>query len=141
LRLDPALYADRTILVVVNAEGIDGAVVSEVNLHDIDYRYADSGGNHDPQYPGDQGYGWIDGSPVLTWGTLPYQSVRVDQSDNTLNYRFDNLSPTKLYNVHFTFWQLSGTGRIQKIQVDGVDTGLSVNTGDYLRHQKSCDST
>lgn len=136
LRLDPALYADRTILVVVNAEGIDGAVVSEVNLHDIDYRYADSGGNHDPQYPGDQGYGWIDGSPVLTWGTLPYQSVRVDQSDNTLNYRFDNLSPTKLYNVHFTFWQLSGTGRIQKIQVDGVDTGLSVNTGDYLRHQE-----
>lgn len=136
LRLDPALYADRNILVEIQAEGIDGAVVSEVNLHDIDYRYADSGGNRDPQYPGDQGYGWIDGSPVLTWGTLPYQSVRVDQSDDTLNYQFDNLSPTKLYNVHFTFWQPSGTGRIQKVQVDGIDTGLSINTGDHLRHQE-----
>lgn len=136
LRLDPALYGDRSILVEIHADGIDGAVVSEVNLHDIDYRYADSGGNLDPQYPGDQSYGWIDGSPVLTWGTLPYQSVRVDQSDDTLNYQFDNLSPTKLYNVHFTFWQPSGTGRIQKVQVDGNDTGLSVNTGDYLRHQE-----
>lgn len=136
LRLDPALYGDKTISVEIQADGIDGAVVSEVNLHDIDYRYADSGGNRDPQYPGDEGYGWIDGSPVLTWGTLPYQSVRVDQSDNSLNYQFDNLSPTKLYNVHFTFWQPSGTGRIQKVQVDGIDTGLSVNTGDYLRHQE-----
>lgn len=136
LRLDPALYGDRTISVEIQAEGIDGAVVSEVNLHDIDYRYADSGGNRDPQYPSDEGYGWVDGSPVLTWGTLPYQSVRVDQSDNTLNYQFDNLSPNKLYNVHFTFWQPSGTGRIQKVEVDGIDTGLSVNTGDYLRHQE-----
>ena len=137
MRLDPALYGDRTISVEIQAEGIDGAVVSEVNLHDIDYRYADAGGSRDPQYPGDEGYGWIDGSSVLTWGALPYQSVRVDQSDNSLSYQFDNLSPTKLYNVHFTFWQPSGTGRIQKVQVDGIDTGLSINTGDYLRHQET----
>ena len=136
LRLDPAFYVDRSVTIAIQADGIDGAVVSEVNLHDIDYRYADAGGGDDPQYPGDEAFGWIDGSPVLTWGTLPYQSVRVDQSDDTLNYQFDNLSPNKLYNVHFTFWQPSGTGRIQKVQVDGIDTGLSVNTGDYLRHQE-----
>ncbi len=137
LRIDPALYADREIKVSIMAEGIDGAVVSEVNLFDIDYRYADAGGNNDPQYPGEENFGWLDGSAVTAWGTLPYQSVRVDQTDSELRYRFDDLNPEKRYNVHFTFWQPSGMPRIMKVQVDGVDTELTVNTGDYLRHQES----
>lgn len=136
LRLDPALYADHSITVAIQAQGIDGAVVSAINLFDIDYRYADAGGGNDPHYPGNQEYGWVDGAPLTTWGTLPYQSVRVDQSDNTVRYEFDNLDAAKRYNVHFTFWQPSGTGRIQKVQVDGVDTALTVNTGDYLNHQE-----
>jgi hypothetical protein len=136
LRLDPALYADRSVRVAINADGIDGAVVSEVNLHDIDYRYADAGGGDDPQYPGDEGYGWIDGDAITTWGVLPYRSVRVDQIDSELRYQFDNLNPDKHYNVHFTFWQPAGTGRVLKVQVDGIDTGLTVNTGDYVRHQE-----
>jgi hypothetical protein len=136
LRLDPALYADRTITVAVRADGIDGAVVSAVNLHDIDYRYADAGGSKDPQYPGSQGYGWLDGTSIVTWGTLPYRSVRVDQGDNTLRYQFDDLKSNKRYNVHFTLWQPSGTARIQKVQVDGVDSGLTVNTGDTLQHHE-----
>jgi len=136
LRLDPALYADRSITVAINAEGIDGAVIGAINLHDIDYRYADAGGGKDPQYPGNQEYGWLDGAAVLTWGTLPYRTVRVDQGDNAVRYQFDNLNPAKRYNVHFTFWQPSGTGRIQKVQVDGLDTGMNVNTGDYLLHQE-----
>lgn len=137
IRLDPALYADRVVSVSILADGIDGAVVSAVNLHDIDYRYADAGGNNDPAYTALTGYGWLDGSPLITWGTLPYQSVRVDQSDNEVRYKFDNLDPNKSYNVHFTFWQPSGTGRIQKVQIDGMDTSLTVNTGDYLKHQES----
>jgi len=137
IRLDPALYSDRTISVSIKAAGIDGAVVSAVNLHDIDYRYADSGGGNDPEYPVEGDYGWMDGSPLTTWGTLPYQSVRVDQSDNEVCYKFDNLDPTKSYNVHFTFWQPSSTARIQKVQIDGLDTSLTVNTGDYLKHQES----
>lgn len=137
IRLDPALYSDRTISVSIKADGIDGAVVSAVNLHDIDYRYADAGGGNDPEYSVEGDYGWMDGSPLTTWGTLPYQSVRVDQSDNEVRYKFDNLDPTKRYNVHFTFWQPSGTARIQKVQIDGLDTSLTVNTGDYLQHQES----
>ncbi len=137
IRLDPALYSDRTISVSIKAAGIDGAVVSAVNLHDIDYRYADAGGGNDPEYSVEGDYGWMDGSPLTTWGTLPYQSVRVDQSDNEVRYKFDNLDPTKRYNVHFTFWQPSGTARIQKVQIDGLDTSLTVNTGDYLKHQES----
>lgn len=137
LRIDPALYADREMKVSIKADGIDGAVVSEVNLFDIDYRYADAGGGNDPQYPGKNGYGWLDGSAVTTWGTLPYQSVRVDQTDAELRYRFDELDPNKRYNVHMTFWQPSGTGRIMKVQVDGIDTKLVINNGDYLKHQES----
>lgn len=137
IRIDPAFYADREVKVSIKAEGIDGAVVSEVNLFDIDYRYADAGGGKDPQYPGEDSYGWLDGSAVTAWGTLPYQSVRVDQTDSELRYRFDKLDPDKRYNVHFTFWQPSGSARMLKVQVDGVDTDLMVNTGDYLRHQES----
>ncbi len=133
IRLDPALYADHVISVTVEAPGIDGAVVNEINLHDIDYRYADAGGNNDPQYPGAKGYGWLDGVASTAWGTLPYKSVRVDQTDNTLRYRFDNLSPTKYYNVHLTFWQGSGATRIQKIQIDGTDTGTTVNVETGVR--------
>jgi hypothetical protein len=127
IRLDPALYADHAIEVTVEAPGIDGAVVGEVNLHDVDYRYADAGGANDPAYPGDQGYGWLDGVANTAWGTLPYQSVRVEQSDNELRYQFDGLDSAKSFNVHLTFWQGSGATRIQKVQVDGVDTGTTVN--------------
>ena len=136
LRLDPAFYVDRSVTIAIKADGIDGAVVSEVNLHDIDYRYADAGGGDDPQYPGDEAFGWIDGDAITAWGVLPYQSVRVDQIDSEVRYQYDNLDPEKRYNVHFTFWQPEGTGRVLKVQVDGVDTGLTVNTGDYLRHQE-----
>ena len=137
LRLDPALYADRTIKVTVSAEGIDGAVVAEVNLHDIDYRYADAGGGQDPVYPGEQAYGWLDGVTNISWGTLPYQSVRVEQSDNELRYRFDQLHGSKVYDINMTFWQPSGTARIQEIHIDGVPIDLTVNTGDYQLHQET----
>jgi hypothetical protein len=134
LRLDPALYADHVVNVSVEAPGIDGAVVNEINLHDIDYRYADAGGANDPQYPGTQGYGWLDGVASTAWGTLPYKSVRVEQSDNELRYRFDGLSWTKKYNLHLTFWQGSGTTtRVQKVQIDGVDTGTTVNVTTGVR--------
>ena len=145
LRLDPALYADRGISATVQAPGIDGAVVGEVNLHDIDYRYADAGGQADPQYPGGRWaglgrpYGWLEGVPNTAWGTLPYQSVRVNQGGNTLRYRFDGLNPARQYQVNLTFWQPSGTARIQKVQIDGADTGLTVNSGDYQVHRVTVD--
>ncbi len=132
-RLDPALYADHVISVTVEAPGIDGAVVSEINLHDVDYRYADAGGTNDPQYPGSRNYGWLDGVANTAWGTLPYKSVRVDQSDNELRYRFDSLDPAERYNVHLTFWQGSGATRIQKVQLDGADTGTTVNVETGVR--------
>jgi hypothetical protein len=139
-RLDPALYADHAVRVTVEAPGIDGAVVGEVNLYDVDYRYADAGGSDDPAYPGpgvELPYGWEDGVSNTSWGALPYQSVRVDQSDNELRYRFDGLEPDKTYNVHLTFWQPSGTGRIQRVRIDGLDTGLTVDSGDYAQHRET----
>ncbi len=136
LRLDPAFYSDRSITVAIATDGIDGAVISEVNLHDIDYRYADSGGSADPQYPGNQGYGWLEGTASTTYGALPYQSLRIDLSNNDMRYRFDDLDPNKKYNVHFTFWQPQDKGRIMDILVDGAYSGLTVDTSDYLKHQE-----
>ncbi|HOT93195.1 MAG TPA: CARDB domain-containing protein [Anaerolineae bacterium] len=143
LLLDPALYSGHTIRVEIEADGVDGALVNEVNLYDIDYRYADAGSLGDPQYPGGtfanlgRPYGWLDGVANTTWGVLPYQSVRVNQTGNLLRYQFDGLRPQKRYNVHLTFWQPSGAARIQRVQLDGLDTGLTVNTGDYQVHRET----
>ena len=109
--------------------------VSQINLHDIDYRYADAGGGNDPQYPGTKGYGWLDGVPNLAWGALPYQSVRVDQSDNRQRYQFDGLNPSRQYQVNLTYYQGSGTGRQQMVEIDGLPSGLQVDTGDYTVHR------
>ena len=143
LLLDPALYSGHTIRVEIEAAGIDGAVVNEVNLYDVDYRYADAGGPRDPQYPGGalanlgRPYGWLNGVANTAWGTLPSRSVRVNQTSNLLQYRFDGLRPEKRYNVHLSFWQPSGAARIQRIQLDGLDTGITVNTGDYQLHRET----
>jgi hypothetical protein len=137
LLLDPALYGQQSISVTIEAPGIDGAVVSAVNVYDIDYRYANAGGPQDLQYPGTRQYGWLNGVALSPWGNLPYQSVRINQDGNEVQYRYDGLDPSKRYNVHFTFWQPSGTGRVQKVQIDGLDTGLTVDTGDYQIHRES----
>ncbi|CAG0975137.1 Protease 1 [Anaerolineae bacterium] len=145
LRLDPALYADRTISVTIEAPSIDGAVVSAINLYDIDYRYADAGGPSDPAYPGGRwttfgrAYGYTNGVTNTLWGTLPYSNVHVNQISNTVYYRFDGLLPAKQYQVNLTFWQPSGASRAQKIQIDNVDTGPTINTGDYQLHQLTVD--
>jgi len=132
--LDPVLYGNHTISATVEAPGIDGAVVNEINLHDVDFRYADAGGANDPQYPGTQGYGWRNGVANTGWGALPYKSVRVDQTtENNLRYQFDSLDPVKRYNVHLTFWQGGGATRIQKVQIDGADTGTTVNVETGVR--------
>jgi subtilase family serine protease len=122
--LDPALYADRAISVTVEAyEGL-GALVNEISLHDVDYRYADSDTVNDPQYPtGDPPYGWLDGSSTSAWGSLPYQTARVDLLDNNVRYQFDGLDPLKRYRVHLSFYQGSGTNRVQQVWIDGQPTG------------------
>ncbi len=132
--LDPALYADRTISVTVEAyEGL-GALVNEIALHDVDYRYADSGPVNDPQYPtGDLPYGWLDGSSTSASGSLPYQTARVDLLDNDVQYQFDELDPLKRYQVHLSFYQSSGNNRVQQIWIDGQPTGteLTIVSGQH----------
>ena len=149
LRLDPALYADRSISVTIVAPGIDGAIVNEVNLHDVDYRYADAGGAADRQYSGVAdgrigAYGWLTDTVSASnnsWGSLPYQSVRISQgtNNNVVRYRFDGLRSAKQYQVQMTMWQLTSTARVHTVQIDGIDTGLNVNTGDYVLHQPVID--
>lgn len=137
LLVDPALYNDRTLTVNIQAPGIDGATVASVSLHDVDYRYVDAGNVRDLAYTPERGVGWLDATSQisLSWGSLPYQSVRVD-SDRDLSYRFDGLKPDRKYNVHLTFWQLEGAPRIQKVWIDQTDPNVSVNSGDYQIHRE-----
>ncbi|MBP7962824.1 MAG: hypothetical protein KBG20_18450 [Caldilineaceae bacterium] len=136
--VDPALYAlDRSVAIVIAADGVQGTVVSEVNLHDVDYRYADAGGQNDPRYPGSRTFGWEDGSANTAWGTLPAHSVRVDQTDRELVYRFDGLRSDKRYTVHLAFRQGSGsTSTALKVQIDGVDSGSTFNVATGERVDK-----
>ena len=132
--LDPAFYADNSIIVTIEEVIGYDALVAEINLHDVDYRYADAGGSKDPQYPGSQGYGWLDGVVQTPWGTLPYQSRRIDlgdadpsdDPDNELRYRFDNLSPGLRYQTHLVFYQGAGGLVQQSIAMDSIDTGTTV---------------
>jgi len=137
LLLDPAFYIDHKIRVTVQAPGIDGALVSEVNLHDIDYRYADAGGYLDPPYTPAQGYGWLDGIASHAWGILPYQTTRVEQNDNELRYQFDNMDPANQYNLNLTFYQPGAPGRIQEVWIDGAFSGLTVDTWDFQTHRET----
>jgi hypothetical protein len=144
--LDPALYRDHTITVGISeTHGLD-AMLAEISLHDVDYRYADAGHSDDPQDPADpkypgplagkgRAYGWLDGEPLRTWGNLPSQTVRMDRADtdptddpdNELRYRFDGLDPARRYRLHLAFRQLSGATVVQKVQIDGTDASPSFN--------------
>ena len=146
--LDPALYADRSILVGIAEINGNDVVVSEVNLYDVDYRYSDAGGGNDPAYTAATGYGWLDGVAQTTWGTLPYQSRRTDTSDsnpaddpdNELRYRYDGLDPAKRYQLHATVYQGAGTATVaQSIAVDEVDTGTTITVVGVQRKDVTLD--
>ncbi len=132
LLLDPALYTDNSIVVGVREATGNTAIISEINLYDIDYRYADSGGAVDPPYPASppgqsaRRYGWLDGEAQTIWGTLPYQSRRIDVEDNDLRYQFDGLDPSKRYGVNLTFFQNAGGLARQTVFADALNTGLTV---------------
>ena len=128
--LDPALYANHTISVTIQSQG-SGAVVSEVNLYDIDYRYADAGGTDDLSYTSERGDGYLDETSTsqTDYGTLPYQSYREDQADQDLHYQFDGLDPAKRYLAHLTFYQDSPFTASQQAFIDNVDTGLTLEVG------------
>jgi hypothetical protein len=125
LRLDPAIYADNTISATIQTPEIYGALVSEISLHDIDYRYCDAGAIGEPAYSAERGYGYLEGT--AQWALLPAHSSRVNLSGDTLRYRYDGLKPGKKYDVRLTFYQPSGATAIQKVYMDSVDTGVRVS--------------
>jgi hypothetical protein len=127
LLLDPALYNDRSIDVTVEEYEGNGAVVNAIALYDIDYRYADAGGaaQADPPYTVERGRGWLDGTEITVWGTLPYQTARTNQDGTSLRYQFDKLDPAKRYRVNTTFYQGSGSNRVQQLRIDTQNVGAS----------------
>ncbi len=125
--IDPALYADHSVQVSIESPGVNGAIVSAVNLHAVDYRYADSGGTNDPAYSAALGYGAVSGVPNSAWGRLPYQSVRVNQTGRSVDYRYDGLTPDKFYQLHLSFYQTGDTSRVQQVEIDGKVAGAEIS--------------
>lgn len=128
--LDPALYGTRSISVAIQVtNSLLGALVSQVNLYDVDYRYSDSGGDNDPAYPGTRGFGWLNGIGLHN-DPLPYRSQRMNQLGNQVSYRYDGLVPGKPYQLKFSFWQPDLSADVsEKIQVNGVDVGSAFTIG------------
>ena len=143
LLLDPALYVDGSIVVGIRESTGYDALVSTIDLHDVDYRYSDSGKadeEMDPAYPHapasfpTRRFGWLDGVANQPWGALPYQTRRIDLADgdptddpdNVLRYRYDGLSSEKTYRLNLVFFQGAGGLIRQSILVDGIDTGVSI---------------
>lgn len=125
--IDPALYADHSVEVSIESPGVNGAIVSAVNLHAVDYRYADSGGTNDPDYTPTLGYGALSGGRSSAWGKLPYQSVRVNQTGRSVDYRYDGLAPDKFYQLHLSFYQTGDTSRTQQVEIDGKLAGAEIS--------------
>jgi len=124
--IDPALYADHSVEVSIESPGVNGAIVSAVNLHAVDYRYADSGGSNDPAYSVGLGYGAVNGVANSAWGRLPYQSVRVNQTGRSVDYRYDGLTGDKFYQLHLSFYQTNDTSRVQQVEIDGKPAGAEI---------------
>ena len=91
--------------------------------------------------------GWLDGVANAPWGTLPYQSRRIDlgdtdpadDPDNELRYCFNGLDPNKRYQLHLTFYQGAG-GYVRKtVAVDSVDTGTVVELNGQQRVDRTVD--
>jgi hypothetical protein len=145
--LDPALYVDHSVTVGISETIGYDAVVARINLHDVDYRYSDAGRSNDPANPNDPAYpyaspgrparryGYLDGVDNRPWGSLPYQSRRIDLADsnplddpdNELRYQFDGLDTGKRYRLNLTFFQNAGGLSVHTVYADDFDTGATVN--------------
>lgn len=121
LLLDPSLYTDHSIVVTIErVSGLGGPVVSEMRLTDIRYCYLDSGAPGEAAYAGAaDGCGWQSGTPDLSWGSLPYQSVRYNDLAS-VRYRFDRLTGNQDYRLNLTFFDGDSSSRVESVVIDGT---------------------
>lgn len=98
----------------------------------------DSGGGdvYDPAYTVVNGFGYLDGEPSTFCGTEPDKTQRSDY-DAQLQYRFDHLLPGHFYHVDVTLFECDGTGRQEKISVDGNIIEPLVDLADGAVHRLS----
>jgi hypothetical protein len=87
----------------------------------------DSGGNSDPQYTQNRGYGYLDGHASAFCGTDPSQTWRFD-ADGEVQYQ-----------LHLTFYQGAGGTVRQTVAVDSVDTGAAVELNGAQRVDQTVD--
>lgn len=116
LLIPPATYQDRTVLVTFQRSNTSGpAFVSELELKPVQYAYADAGGAGDSAYSAAKGYGYLDG--IASGSGSALNTYRTSLT-NALNYRFDNLVPSKRYNLDLTMFDPNGTNRIVQALAD-----------------------
>ena len=87
--------------------------------------YSDCGGNDDPAFDAEVGYGYLSGQP-LVWGSTVEETARWSSSGN-VSYRFDYLIPGVTYHLDLALYDGDGAGRVETVWVDGVDTGQTVD--------------
>lgn len=129
LLIDSQYYTDHVITAGVTAAGLGAPVIAELTLTEIDYCYRDSGHpTTDPAWTPGYRCGYNDptsqGSNI--WGNLPTQTIRFDDTDQDVVYRFSDLFADRMYAVNLTLYEGDGAGRVQTVQVDGVTVGPTV---------------
>jgi hypothetical protein len=104
--------------------------------------YVDAGGDPDPIYAQELGYGLISESTTVinTCGTDPAQTYRQGTIGQPLEYRFDHLLPSHYYHLDTTM-SLCGGQRTQHIWIDGLQAAgpLTVTASAPLRHSLRLD--
>jgi hypothetical protein len=132
-------YQDHAISATVRAAGENGAVVNELRLMDIFYCYRDSGGSGDVPYTAGSCGGYLDPNASAGGGSAPESSYRADLSDNTVQYRFDGLSPSKRYQVNLILARTSANSVVERVLADGIDLGVAASLADQQIHRLTLD--
>lgn len=120
--LDPADYENGSILLSLRrASGLNGPVVSILDLQEIRYCYRDSGPGETP-WAAENNCGYD--SSILSdgfngWGTTPEKTVRFSDT-NDLQYKFTSLTPSKQYGARLTFYEGDNAGRSERLLLDGT---------------------
>jgi hypothetical protein len=114
--------ADSSILVDFKRQGAGDAIVNEISLKEVEYRYIDCGdaGTTDYAYTTEAGQGYLNGTVSTAWGTTPLESVRYNASSGEVQYRFDGLDPSKNYKVTAVVYEEDGQARSEYLDIDGI---------------------
>ncbi len=113
-----AYSTDREVVVSIKRAGNQAAFVSWLALRPIQYTYLDSGAANEPNYSAGLGYGPLNGEKGGSGSAV--DTYRFTFGSTPVQYQFDNLSPSKKYQINVTLYDSASSAKQERVDADGV---------------------